>query len=63
MRQEQKGKPTLRVIRMFEPDRMASVNLLVAYEQLVPTEKYRLCASKQETEKLEILPMLEEVPK
>jgi len=62
MNQERKKKPTLRVVRMFEPDRMASVNLQVAYEKVVPTDQYWIFSSKKEVEKLDkILPVLEEV--
>jgi hypothetical protein len=47
---------------MFEPDRMASVNLQVAYEKVVPTEQYRIFSLKKEVEKSDkILPVLEEV--
>jgi len=62
MNQERKKKPTLRVIRMFEPDRMASINLQVAYEKVVPAEQYRVFSSEKEVEKLDkILSVLEEV--
>jgi|GEM_PF-2465725 len=62
MHQERKAKSTYRVIRMFEPDRMASVNLRFAYEEVMPTEQYRLLSSKQETEKMDKeLPVVEEV--
>jgi hypothetical protein len=62
MNQERKKKPTLRVVRMFEPDRMASVNLLVAYEKVVPTEQYRILSLKKEAEKSnKILPVVEKV--
>jgi len=62
MHQERKRKPTLQVKRMFEPDRMASANLQVAYEKVVPTEQYRILSSKQEAEKVdEILFIVEEV--
>ena len=62
MNQERKKKPTLRVIRVFEPDRMASVNMQVAYEQVVPTEQYRIHSSKREAEKSDkILSVVEEV--
>ena len=62
MNQERKKKPTLRVVRMFEPDRMASVNLQVAYEKVVPTEEYQIFSLKKEVEKPDrILPVLEEV--
>ena len=29
-------------MRVFEPDRMALVNLRVAYEQVMPPEQYRI---------------------
>jgi hypothetical protein len=62
MKQKRTKKPTLRVVRMFEPDRMASINLQVAYEKVVPTERYRISSSKKEVEKLDkVLPVLEEV--
>ena len=62
MNQERTKKPTLRVVRMFEPDRMASVNLQVAYEKVVPTEQYQIFSLKKEVEKPDkILPVLEEV--
>ena len=62
MNQERKKKPTLRVVRMFEPDRMASVNMQVAYEQVVPTEQYRIHSLKREAEKSDkILSVVEEV--
>jgi len=62
MNQELKKKPTLRVVRMCEPDRMASVNLQVAYEKVVPTEQYRIFSLKKEVEKSDkISTVLEEV--
>ena len=62
MNQERKKKPTLRGVRMFEPDRMASLNLQVAYEQIVPADHYRILSSKKEVEKLDkILPVVAEV--
>lgn len=51
MSQERKQKPILRVVRMFEPDRMASVNLQVAYEKVIPAEQYQILSSKKEAEK------------
>jgi len=60
--QEPKRKRILRVKRMFEPDRMAPVNLRVAYEQVVPPDQYRIICLEQISEKLEqILPIVEEV--
>jgi len=62
MRQEQKQKRILQVTRMFEPDRMAPVNLRVAYEQVVPSDQYRVLSPEQIFEKLEkILHPAEEV--
>ncbi len=62
MHQELKPKRILRVTRMFEPDRMAPVNLRVAYEQVVPPDQYRIICLEQISEKLEqILPIVEEV--
>ena len=62
MHQEPKRKRILRVKRMFEPDRMAPVNLRVAYEQVVPPDQYRIICLEQISGKLEqILPIVEEV--
>jgi hypothetical protein len=62
MHQERKQKRTLQVKRMFEPDRMALVNLQVAYEQVVPLGQYRIITPEQFSEKSEmILPKEEEV--
>lgn len=40
MGRKPKQKRTVRVKRMFEPDRMSSVNLQSAYEQLIPPHQY-----------------------
>ena len=62
MHQEPKRKRILRVTRMFEPDRMAPVNLRVAYDQVVPSDQYRILSLEQISEQLEkILPRVEEV--
>jgi hypothetical protein len=62
MQQKRKQKRILQVTRMFEPDRMAPVNLQVAYEQVVPSDQYRILSLEQVSEKLEqILPIVEEV--
>ena len=62
MHQEPRPKRILRVTRMFEPDRMAPVNLQVAYEQVVPSDQYRILFLEQISEQLEqILPIVEEV--
>jgi hypothetical protein len=42
MRREVKRKRTLGMRRMFEPDRMSSVHLQMAYEQLLPPRQYRI---------------------
>ena len=61
MHQERKQKRTLQVKRMFEPDRMASVNLQVAYEQVVPLGQYRIISPERISEKSEMsLPKMEE---
>ena len=57
-----KRKRILRVTRMFDPDRMAPVNLQVAYEQVVPSDQYRILSLEQISEQLEkILHRVEEV--
>jgi hypothetical protein len=62
MHQERKRKRTLRVIRKFEPDRMAPVNLQMAYEQVVSSDQYRILMPEPISEKLEkILHIVEEV--
>ena len=53
MHQEPKPKRIFRVTRMFEPDRMAPVNLQVAYEQVVPSDQYRILSLEQISEQLE----------
>jgi hypothetical protein len=62
MHQERKKERTLQVKRMFEPDRMAPVNLQVAYEQVVPPDQYRIVSPEHISEESEMsLPMVEEV--
>jgi hypothetical protein len=62
MHQERKQKWTLQVKRMFEPERMAPVNLQVAYEQVVPPDQYRIVSPERISEKSGMsLPMVEEV--
>jgi hypothetical protein len=62
MQQERKQKRTLQVKRIFEADRMAPVNLQVAYEQVVPSDQYWIISPERNSEKPEMsLPMLEEV--
>jgi len=41
-KRKQKQKGVYQVKRFFEPDRMAPVNLQVAYEQVVSSERYRI---------------------
>ncbi len=62
MHQERKRKRTLRVKRMFEPDRISLINLQVTYERVVPTHQYRILSAEQISEKQElILSSVEEV--
>ena len=62
MNQERKQKRILQVKRMFEPDRMAAVNLQVAYEQVVPSDQYRIISPERISKKSEMrLPKVEEV--
>jgi hypothetical protein len=62
MHQERKRIRTLRVIRMYEPDRMAPANLQFAYEQVVSSDQYRILTPKPKSEELEkILHITEEV--
>jgi len=62
MHQERKRKRTLQVIRIFEPDRMAPVNLQFAYEQVVSSDQYRILTPEAISEKLEkIMHTAEEV--
>lgn len=62
MHQERKQKRTLQVKRMYEPDRMAPVNLQVAYEQVVPPDQYRIISPEMISKEPEmILPMEKEV--
>ena len=64
MHQEQKKKRMLRVHRKYEPDRISAINLQTAYEQVVPSWRYRVivlelnCKTKQKVLKLaeEVVP-------
>lgn len=51
MDQERKRKRTIKVVRMFEPDRMSSINLPTAYEQTLPDDQYWFILPEQEPEK------------
>jgi hypothetical protein len=64
MHQEQRKKRMLRVHRKYEPDRISAINLQTAYEQVVPSRRYRIielelkCETKQKVLKLaeEVVP-------
>jgi len=55
MKQERKRKQkgAFQVKRIFEPDRMAPVNLQAAYEQLVSPEQYRIVPAEPRGESVE----------
>lgn len=55
MEKGQKEPRTLKVKRMFEPDRIAAINLQTAYEQVVPIKQYRMILPEPPGEKLEIM--------
>jgi hypothetical protein len=55
MEKGQKEPRTLKVKRMFEPDRIATINLQTAYEQVVPIKQYRMILPEAPGEKLEIM--------
>ncbi|MCJ7435048.1 MAG: hypothetical protein MUO77_16320, partial [Anaerolineales bacterium] len=54
----QKKKRILRVHRKYEPDRISAINLQTAYEQVVPSQRYRIivlelkCKTQQKVLKL-----------
>jgi hypothetical protein len=54
MKQERKRKQkgAFQVKRIFEPDRMAPVNLQAAYEQLVSPEQYRMVLPEPRSENI-----------
>lgn len=58
MCQEQKKKRMLRVHRKYDPDRISAINLQTAYEQVVPSWRYRIivlelkCKTQQKVLKL-----------
>ena len=49
MGRKAKQKWTIRVKRMFEPDRLSNVNLQIAYEQLIPPQQYCVGPIEQRT--------------
>ena len=49
MGRKTKQKRTIRVKRMFEPDRLSNVNLQIAYEQLIPPQQYWVGPIEQRT--------------
>jgi hypothetical protein len=55
MEKGEKEPRTLKVKRMFEPDRIAAINLQIAYEQVMPTKQYRLVLPESPDESLEIM--------
>jgi len=54
MEPEPKKPRTLKVKRMFEPDRISATNLQTAYEQILPTKQYRIVLPQRLDELLEI---------
>jgi hypothetical protein len=60
MEPEPKEPRTLKVKRMFEPDRTSTINLQIAYEQILPTNTYRILLQKPPGESLEIEPKQKE---
>ncbi|HEY5730134.1 MAG TPA: hypothetical protein VIS72_08800 [Anaerolineales bacterium] len=62
MHQEQKKKRMLRVHRKYEPDRISAINLQTAYEQVVPSRRYRVIVLELKCEtKPKVLKLAEEV--
>ncbi len=55
MKQKLQRPQTLKVQRMYEPDRISPMNLQTAYENLVSPQHYRLVASAPHAEKVETL--------
>jgi hypothetical protein len=55
MEKGQKEPRTLKVKRMFEPDRIAAINIQTAYEQVIPTKQYRMVLPELPDETLEIV--------
>lgn len=60
MDREQKRKRTIKVVRMFEPDRLSQLNLETAYERLLPYDQYRFMLPEHESEKLAVDQALKE---
>ena len=54
MEPEPKELRTLKVKRMFEPDRISPQNLQTAYEQILPTKQYRIVLPKRPDQPLEL---------
>ena len=54
MEPESKELRTLKVKRMFEPDRISPLNLQTAYEQILPTKQYRIVLPKRPDQLLEL---------
>jgi hypothetical protein len=54
MEPESKELRTLKVKRMFEPDRISPLNLQTAYEQILPTKQYRIVLPKRPDQPLEL---------
>jgi hypothetical protein len=54
MREPESKEPrTLKVKRMFEPDRISPLNVQSAYEQILPTKRYRIVLPKRPDQPLE----------
>ena len=53
MEPEPKELRTLKVKRMFEPDRISPLNLQSAYEQILPTKQYRIVLPQRRNQPLE----------
>ena len=53
MEPESKELRTLKVKRMFEPDRISPLNLQTAYEQILPTKQYRIVLPQRRNQPLE----------
>lgn len=54
MDQERKRKRTIKVVRIFELDRMSQMNMQTAYEHILPDDQYRFMLPEQEPEKLAV---------
>jgi hypothetical protein len=60
MEPESREPRPLKVKRMFEPDRASTINLQIAYEQILPTKPSRIVLPKPPSEPLEIEPKQKE---